>query len=92
MHRLFLYKSSVQTICKNHLFISRTSQRSCRAAHGAKHLPFCAAAIRRAYACVTMLLWSIAELSVYLSGGLKPATETSRILTYGAVALSRKSA
>ena len=26
---------------------SRTPQRSCRAAHGAKHLPFCAAAIRR---------------------------------------------
>ena len=29
-----------------------------------------------------MLLWSIVELSVYLSGGLKPATETSRILFY----------
>ena len=26
---------------------SRTPQRSCRAAHGAKHLPLCAAAIRR---------------------------------------------
>ena len=26
---------------------SRTPQRSCRAAHGAKHLPFCAAAIDR---------------------------------------------
>ena len=24
----------------------------------------------RAYACVAMLLWSIVELSVYLSGGL----------------------
>ena len=48
---------------------SRTPQRSCRAAHGAKHLPFCAAAIRR-------------RRFVYLSGGLKPATETSRILTY----------
>ena len=30
----------------------------------------------RAYACVAMLLLSIAELSVYLSGGLTPATET----------------
>ena len=29
-----------------------------------------------------MLQWSIVELSVYLSGGLKPATETSRILFY----------
>ena len=33
--------------CSWFWLISRTPQRSCRAAHGAKHLPLCAAAIRR---------------------------------------------
>ena len=57
-------------LCMNELYLhldSRTPQRSCRAAHGVKHLPFCAAAIRRR------------RLSQW---GLKPATETSRILIY----------
>ena len=49
---------------------SRTPQRSCRAAHGAKHLPFCAAAIRRR------------RLSQW---GIETRHWTSRILTYPAL-------
>ena len=67
----------MQTLYERHLFKSRS--RDLTRDSGQRKLTFsrpnpCASS--RAYACVTMLLWSIAELSIYLSGGLTSATET----------------